>query len=118
MGSISSMMKGSGLEEVLGIVYGHNILTHTISGKAVSRALHGHFLVQAALFNKLMSAIIPCQEVQMEYSEGEQNDCEAYKEDLIVHGEDKLDSDDAQKIHDLYEEIQHNSTLPSAIAES
>ena len=30
----------------------------------------------------------------MEYSEGEENDCEAYNEDLIVIGEDKLDSDD------------------------
>ena len=118
MGSIGYMMKGFGLKEALGTVYGQNVVTHTISGKAVSRALHGHILVQAALFNKLMSAVIPCQKVQMEYSEGEENDCVAYKEDLIVHGEDKLDSDDAQKIHDLYEGIQDNSIQSSVIAES
>ena len=52
MGSIGSMIKGSGLEEVFGTVYAQNVVTHTISGKAVSRALHGHFLVRAALFNK------------------------------------------------------------------
>ena len=44
MGSIGSMMKGSGLEEALGTVYGQNAVTHMISGKAVSRALRGHFL--------------------------------------------------------------------------
>ena len=65
-----------------------------------------------------MLAVLPCQEVQMEYSQGEENDCEAYNEDLLVLGEDKLDSDDVQKIHDLYEGIQDNSIQPSDIAES
>ena len=38
MGSIGSMMKGSGLEEALETVYGPNAVTHMMSGKAVSRA--------------------------------------------------------------------------------
>ena len=50
MGSIGSMMKGSGLYEALG--------TKTFR-KGCSRALRGHFLVQAALFNKLMLAVLP-----------------------------------------------------------
>ena len=48
MGSIGSMMKGSGLEEALETVYGPNPVAHMISGKAISRALRGHFLVEAA----------------------------------------------------------------------
>ena len=44
LGSIGSMMRGSGLEEALETVYGHNAVTHMITGKAVSRALCGHFL--------------------------------------------------------------------------
>ena len=61
MGSIGSMMKGSGLEEALEMVYGPNAVTHMMSGKAVSRALRGHFLVEAALVNKLMMSVLPCR---------------------------------------------------------
>ena len=64
MGSIGTMMKGSGLEEALGNVYGPNTVTHMITGKAVSRALHGHFLIEAALTNKLLIKIWPDNETQ------------------------------------------------------
>ena len=49
MGSIGSMMKGSGLEEALETTYGPNAVAQMMSGKAYSRALRGHFLVEAAL---------------------------------------------------------------------
>lgn len=58
IGSIGSMMKGSGLEEALEVAYGPNAVTQMISGKAVSRALRGHLLVEAALVNKLMMALV------------------------------------------------------------
>ena len=51
IGSIGSVMKGSGLEEALETAYGHNSVTHMISGKAISRALKGHFLVEAEQAN-------------------------------------------------------------------
>ncbi len=100
------MMKESGLEEALGTVYGQNAVTHMILGKAVSRALRGHFLVQAALFNKLMLAVLPsglCQEnVQMEHSAGEDIDFDACNEDPmseVALAKDKLDFDDMHKIY-------------------
>ena len=62
MGSIGSLMKGSGLEEALETAYGPNAVIHMISGKAVSRLLRGHFLVEAALVNKLMMAVLPCEQ--------------------------------------------------------
>ena len=53
LGNIDSMMKGSGLQEVLETVYGHNAVTHNptcmISVKAVSRALLGHFNIVMGL---------------------------------------------------------------------
>jgi len=61
VGSIGSVMIGSGLEEALETVYGPSAVTHMISGKAISKALRGHFLVEAALVNKLMSALLPCE---------------------------------------------------------
>jgi len=42
------MMKGSGLEEALEQFYGPNAVMHMMSGKAVSRALCGYFLVESA----------------------------------------------------------------------
>ena len=61
MGIIGSMMKGSGLEEVLEMAYGPNAVTYMISGKAVSRSLCGHFLVASALVNKLMMSVVPSE---------------------------------------------------------
>ena len=69
LGSIGSMMKGSGLEEALEQVYGTNAIAHMMSGKAVSRALRGHFLVESALVNKLIMAIIPNRRVESELKE-------------------------------------------------
>ena len=86
IGSIGSVMKGSGLEEALETVYGANAVSHMISGKAVSRALRGHFLVEAALVNKLMSAVLPHQEeILVENAKDEEGiDCESYG-DIIQH---------------------------------
>jgi hypothetical protein len=49
LGSIRHLMAGSGLEEALETVYAPNAVKHMLSGKAVSRAVHGHFLVESAL---------------------------------------------------------------------
>ncbi len=62
VGSIGQMMKGLGLEEALETVYGPNAINHIMmSGKAISRALRGHFLVEAALVNKLIAAVLPAE---------------------------------------------------------
>ena len=66
LGSIGAIMKGSGLEDALEQVYGHNVITHMMTGKAVSRALCGHVLVESALVNKLMMAVTPANVVQSE----------------------------------------------------
>ena len=54
-GSLGIITKGSGLEKELETVYGPNTVTHIFSGKAISRALRAHFLVDAALTIKLIS---------------------------------------------------------------
>ena len=59
VGSIGSVMKGSGLEEALETAYGPNAVTQMMSGKAIARALRGYFLVEGALVNKLMSVLLP-----------------------------------------------------------
>lgn len=39
--------------------YCPNVVAHTSSGKAVSRSLHGHVLVEVSLINKLIDTVLP-----------------------------------------------------------
>jgi hypothetical protein len=54
LGSMGHLMKGSGLEEVLGLIFGPNTVEHILSGKAYARSVRGHFLVHAALTDILL----------------------------------------------------------------
>ena len=57
LGSIGRIMGGSGLREVLELVYASNTVTHMMNGKAVSRAVRGYFLVDMVLSSLLMDQI-------------------------------------------------------------
>lgn len=45
LGCIGHIMAGSGLQEVLELVYAKNAIGYMLTGKAVARAITGHFLV-------------------------------------------------------------------------
>ena len=49
LGSIGHLMAGSGLQELLEVVFAGNAVRHILTGKAISRAVRGHMLVDAAL---------------------------------------------------------------------
>jgi len=49
LGSIGHLMADSGLQELLEVAYASNTVTHMLTGKAVSRAVRGHLLIDAAL---------------------------------------------------------------------
>ncbi|KAJ8868939.1 hypothetical protein PR048_030480 [Dryococelus australis] len=55
VGAIGTLMKGSVLQEI------HAVL-HMMSGKAISRAIRGHMLVDAALSTLLVADVFPCNE--------------------------------------------------------
>jgi len=55
LGSIGYLMKGSGLDEVLGLIYGPNTVVQLMNGKAYARAVHGHFLVHSVLNDILLT---------------------------------------------------------------
>ena len=77
LGSIDSLMKGSGLKNALQTIYGRNTVEHMISGKAVSRALRGHFLTESALTTKLLRDFLLHDVVQTEVTkENNAEDCE------------------------------------------
>ena len=43
LGSIGTLMKATGLEDLLSEVYAENSVVHMISGKAIARAIRAHF---------------------------------------------------------------------------
>ena len=51
---IGHLMTGSGLHEVLETVYASNTVAHIIGGKAISRAMRAHSLVQSALYSIIL----------------------------------------------------------------
>ena len=57
LGSIGKLMAGSGLDEVFSEVYAEQTVTHMMSGKAFSRSLRAHFLVQSALISLILGAL-------------------------------------------------------------
>ncbi len=63
LGSIGHIMGGSGLQELLELVYAKNSVCHMLSGKAIDRAVHG-LLVDAALNTILIAdsynVPVPC----------------------------------------------------------
>ena len=49
LGAIGHLMAESGLKEILEMIYASNAVHHMLSGKAVSRAVRGHLIIDAAL---------------------------------------------------------------------
>ena len=91
-------MAGSGLQEILEIVYADNAVKHILSGKAISRAIRGHLLVAAALNTMLVANAfnlpLPTPDVDGDDSEPSKEDgenaldCEnSADENLIQAGE-------------------------------
>src|SRR6218665_3713190 len=58
LGSIGAVMAESGLAEALQCCYGSNTVIHMMTGKAVSRAIHGFFLVESALSIILLKSLL------------------------------------------------------------
>ena len=98
-------MKGSGLEEAMELVYAENSVRHIISGKAVSRALRAHFLVESALVNKLMALRIDISGTDKEDNEANV-EIDQYSEYILE------DSEQYGTVHfaDLKAELESFST--------
>ena len=55
LGCIGHLMAQTGLAQVIEVVYTENAVKHILSGKAIARAIRGHFMVHAAL-NTMLTA--------------------------------------------------------------
>jgi hypothetical protein len=57
IGGIRYLMSGSGLANLLETVYASTAVSHMMSGKALARAVRGHFLVDTALTALIISLV-------------------------------------------------------------
>ena len=51
-------MEGTGLKNILEIVYGENAVVHMMTGKPVQRALRDHLLVDKCLHSQLIKEVV------------------------------------------------------------
>ena len=55
LGFIGATMNNSGLSDIIETIYGSNIIEDMIFGKAISRAIQGHIIVDSFLVGMLSS---------------------------------------------------------------
>ena len=62
-----------GLSDILEVVYGENAVIHMLSGKAYSRAMRGHLIVDQALSSILIKETSANHDTENKYFEGVYN---------------------------------------------
>lgn len=68
LGSIGHLMAGSGLREVLELIYASNAVDHILSGKAIARAVRAHLIVDGALNALLYSEALKVPVPHLEHT--------------------------------------------------
>jgi hypothetical protein len=102
LGSIGTLMSGSGLTDALEVCYGPNTVTHMMTGKAVSRAVRGHFMVDAALGTKLMKHILPDETNSADSS------CVLTEDGSDLSSVEKLGPSDISDLHAAYQHAMND----------
>lgn len=57
LGAIGTLMEGTGLRNIMEVVYGSNAVQHMMTGKSVQRAFRGHLLVDRCLSQLVVSEL-------------------------------------------------------------
>ena len=82
-------MDGSGLTDALETSYAANAVVHMITGKAITRSLRGHFLVEAALKSRLLQPLIPAQTDYSVEEKGSDKDIEMADDNVNLSNSDE-----------------------------
>lgn len=103
LGSLGGLMKGAGLKKVLHFICGVNAVEHVLFGKAVSRVLRSHFILESALTTILLKKMIPVStEQNAPYRNLENNE---YQSKIELENEEP-DPDDLCEIEESLQSIQ------------
>ena len=115
LGSLGSLMNGTGLSKLLTTVYGESSVTHILSGKAIYRAFRAHLLVHTVLMSKLIEAVLPNHRTNNLTDDAEPEEDDSFRVDQNISTEkeaDKLDNGSNQtsnsELHDNFCEMVGN----------
>ena len=121
LGSVGEVMKGSGIGEALETVYGKNTVLQIMSGKAVTRAIRGHFLMESVLMNKLISKLDDFQQDESNAAKEQIAEFLTEIEEVLRHspeeGLNKLEeSDILNRLSTLLDRLQQSLSESSRTA--
>ena len=108
LGSIGMFIRGSGLSDALSTIYGTNAVEH-MSGKAMSQAICGHFLVESALTSKVILNFVEDDDGEKDDNHDDDND----NDDNDDH-DDCAQDDGKQSFNDhvVAEQLDRNMDVP------
>ncbi|XP_045199496.1 uncharacterized protein LOC123553863 [Mercenaria mercenaria] len=106
LGCIGRIMENTGLKELLATAYAENTVGHMLDGKAINRAIRGHFLVDDALNVLLLEKLL----AQKDQSSDSNNNSIQTKDDTNDNiepetGSDSLKEEDTEQC-DIHE-VEH-----------
>ena len=106
---------GSGLQDLLATVYAPNAVTQMITGKAVARAVRGHFLIDTALHAILLSRIfnmtLPEQSNTMNEVAGDHTVSDISSSEQSNHHEKDSHETEPQTTEQDSENIDHRENI-------
>ena len=88
LGCIGHLMAASGLQELLKLIYAPNAVVHMLSGKAISRAVQGHLIVDAALNTLVLAQMFNMPVPGVPNAENEETDVVVGLPELHEHSTD------------------------------
>jgi hypothetical protein len=93
LGTIGSLMAGSGLKEIMSQVYAEGSVNHMLSGKSVARAVRAHFLIESALNTIAISSMynIPVPRIMVEPEDNDLCGTEAEPMDTTRNDEERTE---------------------------
>ncbi|XP_053402974.1 uncharacterized protein LOC123550249 [Mercenaria mercenaria] len=116
LASIGHIMSSTGLQEVLETIYAPNAVRHMLAGKAVHRAIRGHFLVDTALHTLLLSDALEVPLPLKEPNISENEDRTSTKEESSVELEDAPEM--LKQLKEMYENLEKNKVSVSDVCSS
>ena len=88
LGEIGHLMAGSGLQELLEVIYADTAVSHILTGKAISRAIRGHILIEAVLYSIILSKI--CN-IPLPFKDSDINEAETTIQEEVANHQEMME---------------------------
>ena len=114
LGCVGSLIAGSGLKEILEMIYAPNAVEHILTGKAIARIVRAHLLVDAAVNTLIISKAlkVPIPNLQDKSDDPPSVEDESYDHEADVSpnarpSQDGRQNCDLQEARSLFDELMN-----------